>query len=264
METEKINKAANILFNSRLEINSLEALPDDCIPQNNEEAYNIQDVLANLYFIKTKSKIIGKKIGCTNKAAQLQININKPFYGNIFSNFSSQTNCLLDINKFINPYLEPEFSFKLKNEIDLIQAPFSLHQIYGFIESVIPSIEIVDSRFKDWTTIGINNLIADNGANAYWIRGNEYKNLDNINFTDHTVKVYINEYLIETGNSKNVLNNPVNSIKWLVNTLAKQKKYIPKAAYISTGTCTRAIPLNKKDIVMVDFDCLGIVEFQIK
>ena len=30
--------------------------------------------------------------------------------------------------------------------------------------------------------------------------------MDNINFTDHTVKVYINEYLIETGNSKNVLN----------------------------------------------------------
>ena len=78
------------------------------------------------------------------------------------------------------------------------------------------------------------------------------------------MKVFINENLIESGNSKNVLKNPLNSITWLVNTLAKQNTYLPKASYISTGTCTRAIPLKKNDIVMADFGSLGIVEFQIK
>ena len=91
MKTEKINKAANILFNSRLKVSNIKSLPDDCTPQNNEEAYNIQEALANLYLKLDRTKIIGKKIGCTNKAAQLQINIDKPFYGNIFLNFSSQT-----------------------------------------------------------------------------------------------------------------------------------------------------------------------------
>ena len=89
MKIEKITKAAKTLFSSRLKNIQLETLPKDCKPQNNEEGYKIQDALANLYLKQTNTKIIGKKIGCTNKAAQQQINIDKPFYGNIYSSFSN-------------------------------------------------------------------------------------------------------------------------------------------------------------------------------
>ena len=47
---------------------------------------------------------------------------------------------------------------------------------------MLPSIEIVDSRFEDWTIAGIDNIIADNAANAYWIHGDEVYNLDLFNF----------------------------------------------------------------------------------
>ena len=65
-------------------------------------------------------------------------------------------------------------------------------------------------------------------------------------------------------NSNNVLNNPLNSLRWLLNTLSKQRKYLQKGNYVSTGTCTSAIPVSKKDIVIADFDSLGIVELQLK
>ena len=88
--------------------------------------------------------------------------------------------------------------------------------------------------------------------------------MNNVNLNNHIVKVYINEKLIEIGNSNNVLNNPVNSLHWLLNTLSKQGKLLPEESYVSTGTCTSAIPLSKEDIVKADFDSLGIVEFQLK
>ena len=264
MNKEKIESAAKILFNARLKTSSLEKLPVDCIPRNNKEAYLIQDSLTNLYINQFNAKIIGKKVGCTNKKAQQQINVNKPFYGNIYSSYFSYSKCNLDKKLFIKPNIEPEFSFKLKSEIDTSRGQITLNQTLNIIDKVVPSIEIVDSRFTDWTTIGINNIIADNGANAFWIKSRKEFNLNNVNLKNHTVKVYINNKLLEIGNSKNVLNNPINSLHWLLNKLSKQGKYLPKGSYVSTGTCTSAIPLTDNDIVIADFGSLGIVEFQLK
>ena len=106
-------------------------------------------------------------------------------------------------------------------------------------------------------------MIADNGANAYWIKSKKDYDLNKVNFNNHIIKVFINEKLIEVGNSNNVLNNPVNSLRWLLNTLSKKRKYLQKGTYVSTGTCTSAIPVSKNDIVIADFDSLGIVELQL-
>ena len=47
MDISKINKAAEILYNSRINIKRIERLPDDCTPQTLKEAYDIQDELVN-------------------------------------------------------------------------------------------------------------------------------------------------------------------------------------------------------------------------
>ena len=268
MKLEKINQAANILYNAKVTIKGILKLPNDCIPQNKEEAYAIQSALVKKYLSKNdNSFVIGKKVGCTNKEAQKQINITEPFYGSIFSNYSSESNCVIKTKDFIKPFLEPEFSFKLNKRFDLSNAPypapfpFSINEVYDSIDYIIPSIEIVDSRFLDWTKVGINNLIADNGVNAYWIYGSENSNLDKFDLTNHSVSLYINNELHIEGNSCNVLNNPINSLTWLINTLVLQNKFLPKDSYVSTGTCTPAIPLNKDDNVCADFGKLGQVNF---
>ena len=93
MEINYINQASDILYNSRIQLKKIKELPKECTPQNMEEAYEIQNSLIKKYLLANKNEnIIGKKIGCTNKAAQDQLNITEPFYGNIFSNYSSKSN----------------------------------------------------------------------------------------------------------------------------------------------------------------------------
>ena len=70
MEKDKCTKAANILFNNRINKKRLDKLPIDCIPSNIEEAYKIQDELKIIYLNLKDNYIIGKKVGCTNKWAQ--------------------------------------------------------------------------------------------------------------------------------------------------------------------------------------------------
>ena len=260
MNINKIKKAADILYQSRKQKKILSNLPRDCIPVNKNEAYTIQETLAQLYLSDNKDNtIIGKKIGCTNEDAQKQINITEPFYGNIFSTYTSKSHCYLDRNDFFNPFIEPEFSFRMKDEIDLLKAPYTVDEVVELIDFIVPSIEIVDSRFQDWTSIGINSLIADNGANAYWIYGNESENLKKINLYNYSVSLFINDKLIAEGNSSKVLKNPLNSLIWLINTLKFRGKTFPKNIFISTGTCTPAIPVNKNDKIRADFGELGEV-----
>ena len=155
MEKEKCIKAANILFNCRINKKRLDKLPIDCIPNNIEEAYKIQDGLKIIYLTLKDNYMIGKKVGCTNEWAQKQINVEEPFYGNLFSKYSSISGCKLISNNFSEPYMEPEFSFRIKEDINIANAPFTFDQIADLIDTVMGSVEIVDFRFnKELKNIG--------------------------------------------------------------------------------------------------------------
>ena len=262
MDISKINKAVEILYNSRINLKRIKNLPEDCVPQSYKEAYDIQEKLVNRYLAEDKNNLlIGKKIGCTNKAAQIQLNINESFFGNMFSNNISKSNCVINSENYFSPFVEPEFSFIMKNELDILKAPYKPEIVCESISAVLPSIELVDSRFEDWTSVGVKNLIADNAVHAHWIYGDEINNLNSIDFNNHPVDLFINGNLIDKGNSNNVMGNPINSLTWLINNLALSGKSLPKNSYISTGTCTPAIPVQKGDKVMADFGKLGNVSF---
>ena len=262
MENSKINKAAETLYNARIRKKRIIELPKDCIPESIKEAYDIQDELTNKYISADKNTLlIGKKIGCTNKAAQVQLNVKESFFGNMFSNNISKSNCIINSEEYFSPFIEPEFSFVMKNELDISRAPYNPEIIFDSVSAVLPSIELVDSRFEDWTIMGVSNLIADNAVHAHWIYGNEIKNLNDFNFNDHSVDLFINGKLIDKGNSSNVMGNPINSLTWLINNLALIGKSLPKNFYISTGTCTPAIPIKRGDNVTADFGKLGNVSF---
>ena len=262
MDISKINKAAEILYNSRINLKRIEKLPEDCTPQTLKEAYDIQDELVNKHLkIDNNNSLIGKKIGCTNKAAQIQLNIKESFFGNMFSKNISKSKCIINSKNYFSPFVEPEFSFVMKDELDILKAPYKPDVVCESISAVLPSIELVDSRFEDWTVVGVKNLIADNAVHAHWIYGDEINNLNSINFNNHSVDLLINGKLIDKGNSSNVLGNPINSLTWLINNLALYGKSLPKNSYISTGTCTPAIPIQKGDEVIADFGKLGDVSF---
>jgi len=261
----KINKAADILYNSRINLKRIKELPKDCAPKSTQEAYAIQDELTKRYLsAKEKTLIIGKKIGCTNNAAKIQLNIRESFFGNIFSNNISKSNTIINSNKYFSPFVEPEFSFVMKNELDVSKAPYSFDIVYESILAVLPSIELVDSRYEDWTRVGVNNLIADNAVHAHWVYGVETKDLNSFDFNNHSVDLFINGKFIEKGNSSAVMGNAINSLTWLINNLAIVGKVLPKNYYITTGTCTKAIPISKGDKVTANFGKLGVVSFDFK
>ena len=261
MDNKYILLAANKLFNHRLNKTGLKSLPNNCIPQNATEAYKIQNELKILYLSMSENFCIGKKVGCTNKLAQEQINVHEPFYGNLFFRFRKFSGCQLKLRNFYKPFIEPEISFRIKEDININDSPFEVSDSDKLFDSIVPSIEIVDFRFGgNIKEIGINNLISTNGASEYWISGKKNFALNTINLENQIIKLYFNDNLVEEGNTNNVLNNPINSALWVINKLAYNGEPMLKDQYITTGTCTKAMPIISKGIIKADFGKLGTIE----
>ena len=262
MEDKNILLAAKILFNSRLNKKGIKTLPQNLIPKDINESYKIQDELKILYLTLNNNFTIGKKVGCTNEIAQKQLGITEPFYGNLFNKYSNFSGCELKSNKFFKPFIEPEISFVIKEDININEAPFSFADSNKLFDNMFASIEIVDFRFgENIKDVGINNLISTNGASEYYIKSKKLCPLDSINLIDQKVQLYINNTLQEEGNTKLVLGNPINSAIWLINKLSSQGEPLLKGQFITTGTCTKAIPLKKNTFIKADFGSLDTVEF---
>ena len=58
MDNFKINKAADILYNSRINLKRIKELPKDCAPKSTQEAYAIQDELTKKYLSENKKTLI--------------------------------------------------------------------------------------------------------------------------------------------------------------------------------------------------------------
>ena len=213
MNNNNILNAANILFQNKLNGNGIDSFPTNCTPQNNEEAYQIQNELKILCLSLKDNVSIGKKVGCTNRIAQEQIKVYEPFYGELYSKFSSENNCTLKSNNFYKPHVEPEISFRIKEDVNITKAPFTINNVDELFDGLLPSIEVVDFRFnKELKDIGIYNLISSNGASEHWIYNKNIYPINKINLKNHVVSIYVDSLLIDKGNTNKVLENPLNGL----------------------------------------------------
>jgi len=262
MEYIHIQKAAKLLFECRLNKSSINNLPDKLSPKTDIDAYSIQEELKLLYLSLKDNISIGKKVGCTSVDGQKQLNISEPFYGNLFSRFYSIEPKDISSKKFNKPFIEPEISLKIKDDIDISKAPFSIKDINDLFDGFVCSVELVDFRFdKTLKEIGALNLIASNGASEFWIRNSEIFKMDKINFEDHQISVSYNNNIVGEGNTKNVMGNPLNSGLWLINKIAEKGELLLKDQFISTGTCTKAHELIASTEISADFGKFGKIEF---
>jgi len=255
-------EASKLLFKHRLNKSSINNLPNKLIPNNDEEAYLIQEELKLLYLSLKDNISIGKKVGCTNKEAMSQLDVTEPFYGNLFSKFNTIDPKEISSKKFNKPFVEPEIALRIKEDIDISKAPFSIKDINYLFDGFVCSLEIVDFRFnRTLKEIGALNLIATNGASEFWIRSAEIFKLNKIDFENHFIKISFNNQTVGEGNTKNVMGNPLNSALWLINKIAKKGETLLKGQFISTGTCTKAHELFPNTIISADFGIFGNIEF---
>lgn len=212
---------------------------------------------------------IGYKIACTNVTAQRQLNVDGPFYGRMMSAFCFDSPARVDASQFFMRVVEAEFAFRMARHLPSRDAPYSAEEAAEAVEGVLPGIEIVDSRFDDWTTIGAPSLIADNACHAAWVRGRMTRDWNGIDLASQPVLLTVNAVdgkpkLHREGSGRAVLGHPLNALAWLANRLSAQGRGLEAGQYVTTGVTMEVYMGQRGDSIQADFGPLGAVELLFK
>ena len=138
-------------------------------------------------------------------------------YGTILSDKIVNNSDSVSLSSLFSPLLEPEIMFIAKDlpyDADL--------QTIILNTEIAAGIEIPDARYKDWfPNFTLGDLICDDTATGLIVVGNKVDPLDIDAFAHVQLNLYKDEELIATGDSSEVLGNPLNAVLWLI------KSYIP-------------------------------------
>ncbi len=259
MEQSAVAQAAEILAQARLGGQTIDGLPENLQPQNLEDAYQIQGALIPLIERLSNGSRAGYKGGATNKAALQNFGLNEPFVGVLISSYMLKSSDTIPDSDCKFKLLEPEFAFRMGEDLPSAAAPYDLGGVCAAVASVMTSIEVVDLRFTGGMAAGGLQVIADNSAAGYWLAGTEYTELDAIDFEDWPVSLHVNGTLVAEGNSANVLGNPLNSLMFLANNLCMRGGGLKAGDIVTAGSCTAPTPAQAGDECVADFGSLGKV-----
>ena len=252
MDRQKIADALYQAEAGRYQIDMITAQYSDMTV---EDAYHIQLIKVQRK-ISAGEKIIGMKIGLTSKAMQNLLGVGEPDYGHLTDRMLLLEGETCPCAELLQPKVEGELSFCLKKTL---KGPgVTIADVYNATAWGVPSIEIVDSRIKNWT-IKLPDTVADNGSSARFVLGSGMTPIDRINMRLIGMTMEKNGELVNSGAGAEVLGNPAASVAWLANKISAFGIELKEGSIVMAGALPAAQPAHPGDSYTVSFDRLGSV-----
>ena len=141
-------------------------------------------------------RIVGKKIGLTSVAMQKLLGVNEPDYGHLSDHMLVMEGVAISRSELLLPKVEGEVAFVLKRAL---KGPgITIADVLRATDGVMASIEIVDSRIRDWK-IKLPDTIADNASSARFVLGSRLVSVENLDLRLIGMVFEKNGEIISTG-----------------------------------------------------------------
>jgi 2-keto-4-pentenoate hydratase len=239
----------------------VDALPEALRPRNRGEGYAVQSVLES----RSTSPLFGWKLAATSKAGQDHIRVDAPLVGRLFREqviADGANYCALERN--LMRVAELEFAFRFARDITPREDPWSTATALAEVETLHPAIELPDSRFNRYESVGAPQLIADNACAHCFVLGKAapdgWRTLD---LSKHEPWGCIDGKHFRKGSGSNVLGDPCLALVWFLDEASRYRITVRAGEIVTTGTCLQPIPIAPGTIVSGDFGVLGTVSVRI-
>lgn len=255
LDSDEVDKLAERIFRdeqaSRMGIPLSDEHPEITVA----DAYAVQ-----LGYISKRmgggAKLVGHKVGCTNKVIQRLFNVYQPDYGQILDDMILPDGVEIPMSRLIQPRVEPEIAFYLKAPL---RGPgVTQEQVLDSIESVVPCFEIIDSRIENWR-IKFVDTVADNGSSARCVLGKPAGRVSGPDLRLMGVVLDQNGEVVATGAGAAALGHPAAAVAWLANTLAVYGQHLSQGHLVLPGALTTAVPAQAGDYFHASFAGIGTV-----
>lgn len=212
-----------------------------------DDAYRVTPRVRQMFEARD-AKVMGRKIGFTNRTIWAQYNVYAPIWGYAYDRtvHNLAVTPTLSLRQFCEPRIEPEIMFGLGS---VPSAGMDEAALSACIDWVALGYEIVQSIFPGWQFAAADTIAAGGLHGALLIgprepfapRAAEWRR----ELNDFQIDLGCDGRLIDHGHAKNVLEGPLSALRHLVELLERDPVNPPLASgeIISTGTLTKAMPI---------------------
>ncbi|AKH65301.1 MULTISPECIES: fumarylacetoacetate hydrolase family protein [Photorhabdus] len=249
-----INHIGEKLFQSWRSHQAINPISDEYPKLTLHDAYLIQQKVIARRLETTDERIIGKKIGITSQAVMDILDVDQPDFGILTSDMYYENNATVPIEQLIAPKAEGEIGFILKRNL---RGPgITAEDVLQATAYVVPCIEIVDSRIRDWK-IKITDTVADNASSGLFVIGDGTRLPSEIDLAAVTMTLEKNGKLIDTGIGAAAFGHPANAVAWLANMLGTLDTTLRQGEIILSGSLATMVPVNAGDQLKINLLGLG-------
>ena len=212
---------------------------------------------------KINAKIIGFKAGGTALPVLKKLKEKEPFYSAIFKNNVLKSGMGVKINK-ATLGIEVEVGYLIDKRFFNNKGVITMKNVSKFITHMMPCIEIVGYRQKKQGIKFLGDLSSDFGANIKFLIGPKKKfkklNIGNLKCNLKNIKTGN----VVNGNTNSVYINPLNSLRFVLNKMRKDKIKLNTNFYVFTGSTVGVVPLKNKGMYIAKIDKIGAVKSSIR
>ncbi|TPQ21357.1 2-keto-4-pentenoate hydratase [Streptomyces sporangiiformans] len=220
-----------------------------------EDAYAVQLEQVRTW-TEDGQRVQGHKVGLTSAAMQRQLGVDQPDYGHLMESMFHLEGLPIGLAEFISPKVEPEIAFVLKRP--LTGPGVNAAQALSAVDYVLPALEIIDSRIRDWK-IGLIDTVADNASAGGVVLGSRPVPVGAVDLRLSGCVLTRRGEVVGTGAGGAVLGSPLNALVWLANTVGRLGVTLEPGHVILPGSVCAAVPVAAGDSVTAAFGGLGTV-----
>ncbi|RCW46070.1 2-keto-4-pentenoate hydratase [Halopolyspora algeriensis] len=255
LEATSRQHAADLLWQAQQDRTPIDPLTELLPGIDVVDAYEIQRLNIRRR-LDTGALVRGHKVGLSSPVMQQMMGVDEPDYGHLLDTMVLSEDTPVDTSRYCCPRIEVEIGYVLGTTLPGQSCTEA--DVLAATEYVAPSLELIDSRIKDWK-IGLADTIADNASSAGVILGSTQAAPDDLDLADIEAVLYTGDTEVTRGNSSAVLGNPTTAVAWLARKVASFGVTLEAGHVILPGSCTRAIDIGPGDEFRAEFAGLGTV-----
>ncbi|WP_415299411.1 fumarylacetoacetate hydrolase [Candidatus Pelagibacter sp. Uisw_134_02] len=251
MKKTLLEKTANKLVNAFVNNKIIAPLPSKFTKKLNEA-----EKLRKLCESKISDPIIGFKAAGTGIPVMKKLKEKSPFYAAIFKKNFLKSGQKVKINRSTLG-IELEVCYLVKKSFFFSKGLITTKNITKYISHMATCIEVVGYRQRKKGITSFGDLCSDFGANVKFLIGKKqkFKNINIGNLKTNIINKKIKQNV--NGNTNTVYVNPLNSLRFVLNKLKKDKVNLNKNFYVFTGSTVGVVPILGKGLYTGKVDQLG-------
>ncbi|MFF5219160.1 2-keto-4-pentenoate hydratase [Micromonospora sp. NPDC000442] len=215
-----------------------------------DAAYAVQTALVQRRLARGE-RLVGLKMGLTSKAKMAQVGVDEVIWGRLTDVMRVPDGGTVDVAEFIHPRVEPEVAFLLDR---LPEAGEPVGDFTDAVRAVAPAIELIDSRYANFT-FALPDVIADNTSAGAFVIGPWSPVPDGLE--NLGVLLEIDGRVAQVGSTAAILGDPRRALDEGIRLAGRHGVRLREGWVFLAGAATAAVPLRAGAHVRAVVEKLG-------